>query len=1534
MAFLPLFFFAQNNLICDDLTACNFDSEGDCIYPEEGFDCDGNQIITISGCKIEDNDCNGDITDGDNYLSGWTINWDNGYEMGYIVTDNTGCYSIDIPIPPNFEGFVTISEQSQDDYVPFNDNDTYVIQVDLENLEMYEVNFFNCPSCSMIEYENLGTGENEWGYTKYSTFIDGYKFLDNDCNCEFSEGDEPLANWPILISAGYPWQSSDMQAPIVELTTDENGYWSYCLSSDEILNVTNGENPEYFTISEEMLDGYYPCQENMIYPQKFHSTGLMSHDSNILTNGVAETIPFGTKFNFFNCPSEVNNVIFGYKYLDNDCNGEYSDGDEKLSGWEINWNNGVESGSVITNNDGYYSFEVGSDAAVDIWEENQNGYYAFNGEDSYVIQIDMGNPSDYQVNFFNCPQSCQDVPEECFAELIDTTGNIIGAGLNVSTGYNNNTGLKMNPLQNDPEWVITMSPLGANVTTPVAATVIDATGMSWDCAWDDPTTSTNGLGTSACDGSMWISPAANDQSLMLNPGNMGNSPINGGIDPNMIPYRYEYCFCVCGSGNVIIDLDVSADNYAELILIDENDITITNLGELDLGINSFGGWDTGPMNDNFYNANTMYNSVYLEEGTYCIIADVYDMGSSAGLKVEGTITTDDENGGISTKNSICCDPKIFISGTKFIDANCDGIIDLNGGDYLGVGWTINLSDEFGNTWTTTTDSSGIYSFQLDQTEFSGNFTVQEENQDGFTAYTSDSFNLDNLGLNGPDGIVQDFINCPDSITESCPIECVAVNGLNISTGYNNPINPNDNGTLMNPGENDPSWILTATPDIGVNVPIPATVIAPCGNSWDCNDATACPTSNLNDATPTSGAPFSACNAMWLSPYASHLNQNDNMNNPDIDGGLGNADTPYRFENRFCVCEADTITIDLEVTADNYAELVLYDETNLTTTNIGELSLISSGAGWSNSMNSNFYSPTNMSLTTFLQPGTYVIIANTYNDGNNSLGLKIEGTISSTNGFAVENTLCCNPKIFISGTKFIDANCDGIIDLNGGDYLGVGWTITLSDEFGNTWTTTTDANGTYSFELDQTEFSGNFTVQEENQDGFTAYTSDSFNLDNLGLNGPDGIVQDFINCPTLPTDTTATVCVYKVQDLDCDGIYGESDVFLSEWEINWESPDIDDDGVPEANGSGITTNQGWCFDVPLSSLDPNNPIINIWEESQDCYSPYNGINLQQLLIDSEGIYEVFFYNCLDSIIIEGYKIIDNDTNGSFSDGDQYGVDWEINCEGFSDTGTVFSNTTQTNTDGFYSFSIPGNLDINTVLVWEEEQTGFFPCSDDSVMFDVDSCGVYTVNFFNCPVIEPEDPDTCAIVLEQSIYCEGNTYYLNLAMQNTTNAFDFVQYTLVPMDPNIQSSPTYYDDLWLVNNTNIFDIEIYNVPEDQDSICFFFSAFSEIENMCVECCSDTICLDISDGCIGLDDSSENGYLIFPNPANEKIIIQSNFLTNYNYSLYDNVGKQVFKKSNNEKEYLEMINVSHLVSGIYMLIIEDQNHLPMQYKIVIQK
>ena len=79
----------------------------------------------------------------------------------------------------------------------------------------------------------------------------------------------------------------------------------------------------------------------------------------------------------------------------------------------------------------------------------------------------------------------------------------------------------------------------------------------------------------------------------------------------------------------------------------------------------------------------------------------------------------------------CTPNPATISGKKWIDTDCDGLI--NNGEIGGAGWTIELKDNTGAILqTTVTDSNGDYSFSLFN---SGSYFISEVNQPGFNQET-------------------------------------------------------------------------------------------------------------------------------------------------------------------------------------------------------------------------------------------------------------------------------------------------------------------------------------------------------------------------------------------------------------------------------------------------------------------------------------------------------------------------------------------------------------------------------------------------------------------------------------------------------------------------------------------------------------------------------------------------------------------------------------------------------------------------------
>tara|TARA_B110000444_G_scaffold260654_1_gene308485 strand:- start:1449 stop:4196 length:2748 start_codon:yes stop_codon:yes gene_type:complete len=411
---------------------------------ESNDDCNGNQTlellcqvevcaqlecgIQICGYKYVDSDCNCEQDDDNGTLAGWVINLHEPttcdvYQQTVTDIDGQYCFYIDADDFNYLGGACVISEELQE-FVYDSSLDVNAQMIYdpcsfgpqgscFEDAPIYSVLLGGTPTATYQSYDLIYGGIdiidnylNFYNCPQTCTFIDGYKFLDNDCNCENSPGDLPLENWPIIIEAGIlEYMPSNWYATIAELTTDSDGYWSFCINMDDVLDATGGNNAEYFTITEGMEPGYVSCNGgDQFYGAKFNSSFLNNYsDPNVNNMPPYQALE---KFNFYNCPDQTISIS-GCKYLDNDCNGVFSDGDEKLSDWVIYWDNGFETGSVITDSLGCYSIGVpipsNFEGAVIISEESQLGYIPFDS-DTYILSVDIDNPQSYLVDFFNCPE--------------------------------------------------------------------------------------------------------------------------------------------------------------------------------------------------------------------------------------------------------------------------------------------------------------------------------------------------------------------------------------------------------------------------------------------------------------------------------------------------------------------------------------------------------------------------------------------------------------------------------------------------------------------------------------------------------------------------------------------------------------------------------------------------------------------------------------------------------------------------------------------------------------------------------------------------------------------------------------------------------------------------------------------------------------------------------------------------------------------------------------------------------------------------
>ena len=1618
----PLFLFSQDNCtdlnedaICDEFQivgctnpeACNFNADAQfsdlfsCIYSEECSEADScigiydeetescnSNLITVKVIKVHDITCNGEFDAGESYLDGWDFQYMTGNYSGTVTTNSTGVGFIYLPLS---ETNITIWEEPFDysnsfvGYEPYGGQYSY--DIDLSSGDSsYTLYFYNCP-CTMIE---------------------GYKYLDNDCNCEFSDGDTTLSDWPIIISAGYigpTWQGPPGYIATMDtIYTDSDGKWSYCISSQDLLEATNFQNVEYFSVSEGMLPGYYACEE-VIYEQKLYgSTGLQANVGNPLTGGIYDAIPIGSKFSFFNCPEPATSIyvnVYGCKIEDVDCDGVFTQGiDNYLPGWTINWDTGYEMGSVVTDQEGCYELQipipsdfigeitlsenmqngyipwgdndvqtisVGEDEPIfevnfyncpeeiepysisvckiedvdcdgqftqgvdnylpgwtinwiddngfqgsvitedtgcnsvtlygseaTFWEEMQDGYSAFEGNDE--INIEIASFEDQGVYFFNCPDpGCPQLPAEC----------VIDGALNISTGYDNSinalmptTNLSANQIVSDPYWILIGSP-DPSVLTGGPANVIPPYSSAWE---------TSSL-------SQYISAytiAANQ----VTPQIQGGAIIED-------PYKFQNCFCVCDGGEVYIDLGVSSDNYAELYLIKDADSATPTTVLIGSTPGPVGNYYTTQNFNNFW---PMDYSGNLDPGTHCLEAHLWnqDSGQGMGLNVQGTVST--ANGAL--EDYLCCAGQSYISGTKYIDQDCDGLNfnlnsllspDTNGGS----GWEITLYDDNNNIIATTfTDNNGNYNFVINGNESpSGNYVITETQQNGYSSSLA-SQTITNFGLNGYEAITVDFINCPDPfVPDDSATVCVY------------KIIDNDcDGSFSIGDEYGTGWHMSASGYgdgftngyAGWCFEVPLSSLDP-NNSYISvsEDVINCYTSNP-----------SAFQDVYIDPY------ND-------------ANYSVYFYN----CP-DSITIEGYKIIDEDGDGVFTQ--GVDTYGIGwDIFLESNGVNSSyddqtTTDNNGYYSfniPSNLDISEFLVWESQQAGFNPCSEDS----IYVEGL--DTCHYEINFFNCPISTYTVVVEKVVDWDCNG--EFGSGDELLEGWEI-FWESNNYSGSVLTDINGQATIELPVTE--QQIMVWEDfNNSIFTNgfnYSYEVFGDDyeyvinfDPDLNGYD-YSYTFYNCPCITIDG------YKYLDNDCNCEFTDGDSVLEDWPIIISAGYITQNagagqpGFTATMDTVYTDSQGyWSYCISqqgiLDATNGQNPeYFSVSEGMLPGYYACEEVVYEQKLFGPTGLQanngnpltggdyapipdgsKFSFFNCPDqpsTVTVTGCKIEDVDCDGIFTQGvDNYLPGWTINWDNGYEMGYI-----QTDSTGCYVVEVPIPSDFEgTIIMTENMQDGYTPWQGNDLQeieVDFDMEDPYTVNFFNCPT------NSCVEIIEYNMYCQDDIFYLDLVLENTTNVFDFSQYTLVPMDPELQSSPSYFNNTWNIGNTNTFSLEIFNVT-DHESICFFFSAFNCLaDEDCEDCCSEVLCFDVLP-CpeSSLFDFDLNGYVVYPNPVRDKFIIQSELPTDYTYTVYDSFGKKIITNTGNGEETIQSSKWSN---GIYMLVIQDEDNLPKQYKIIV--
>ena len=267
---------------------------------------------------------------------------------------------------------------------------------------------------------------------------------------------------------------------------------------------------------------------------------------------------------------------------------------------------------------------------------------------------------------------------------------------------------------------------------------------------------------------------------------------------------------------------------------------------------------------------------------------------------------------------------------------------------------------------------------------------------------------------------------------------------------------------------------------------------------------------------------------------------------------------------------------------------------------------------------------------------------------------------------------------ISGMKFEDVDMDGVKDA--GEKGLSGWTINLDKNADGSVdsTTTTDANGNYSF---SNLTYATYRVREVQQDDWKQTTTNPTDINiSSGVESKDNNFGNY---------KYGLISGMKFEDTDMDGIKDPGEKGLSGWTINL---DKNADGVvdltilTDANGNYSYTQ------VEYGTYRLREVQQNGW--TQTTTNPVD-INISSGVESKDNNFGNYKYG-----LISGMKFEDTDMDGVKDPGEKGLSGWTINLDKDAN-GSVEASTT-TDVDGKYSFT---NLGFGTYRVREVQQNGW-------------------------------------------------------------------------------------------------------------------------------------------------------------------------------------------------------------------------------------
>ncbi len=323
--------------------------------------------------------------------------------------------------------------------------------------------------------------------------------------------------------------------------------------------------------------------------------------------------------------------------------------------------------------------------------------------------------------------------------------------------------------------------------------------------------------------------------------------------------------------------------------------------------------------------------------------------------------------------------------------------------------------------------------------------------------------------------------------------CNGLQQLNLSTGYNQTT-----GTLINAGNFDDDWVLTAVPlpaVPNVTVPRPATIVVP-NAAWG------------ND---TSSNYISGVGTNRWGQSQSTISRTDCSIQPGT--------VPITFEKRFCLCENTDLSFNFNIWADNYARVTFVDGLATSTVIYDQQNSITSPLFCNTGLSFDGTPEVCAVVVSNAASGQCRLILELFDSSADSTGVQLQGTVSGN----LNSINCCFSNEIISGRKIDDVNCNGVID-NG--ELGIqNWSFELINTSNIVVSTVnSDINGYFSFGYQPT---GVYRIREIQQTGWTLTEPNSL-TQTITLSAGNPIYLEFLNCKNPPIPPFPDCCEYPLE----------------------------------------------------------------------------------------------------------------------------------------------------------------------------------------------------------------------------------------------------------------------------------------------------------------------------------------------------------------------------------------------------------------------